>query len=719
MNSIQSQKIGLCIAGTKSRQGGFTPLVIVGILAGGEANGMDRVTLVVEKPVYVIKHTPEYILYLLIDRKVKPCDRDTPAVLSIALTIARDMRLADGKSPYALLKEVYDKFRSDYMEPVGNDDRFINKDVNPMDFISIVERYPLEKRLFDEYVAMDSSGLAGTLCVPQEKMEDLFRDSQYPEFANFKEIEIGNSCQTTMGLENIEIPRPVVYSIELNGKLIEAEVSRPDDKFDTRSVLHDTADVEYEHMSFSLGELLNAPEHRLESGKSSVVLDKERNRIVCAIDENSLNYSLEYKIIGGTETEQDQLVDWISAGKVKLTFDGSSAVFSSSPLSNPKQTFIPVSWAHRRVSYLTMDLKITAFKLSVESIVNDEEKHVKVTITITPYTTVGSESTYLLEYEIQGGKKEQREQLVGWITDGTLKLTFGNNSADFSSNPNQASIPASWVAKNVGYQIQNQELTFGLDLGLKFIDKAKKHVKVVIKISKNRDTFPAPITGVNSNDNQETNQDDPQPEKTKKIKILLGVCFLLGMCLGAGIVGGFWHHWGSKKLTYKDYIQIAKEILPKKPSIITKEMLEPHTLLRRHIDNLLVEDYVEDNVENSTANNPDDRIDTCEVTTQSTGEATVEVTDHEAGRNEAIKELLHLINEKNIVQCRNSEGWKYLSQKQRIAVEAVCLNFKGYDKLSTAAKKKVEKLTEKEIYSIEEVEAIQDLIVKIQNNDKK
>ena len=378
MNSIQSQKIGLCIAGTKSRQGGFTPFVISGILAGNEASNMDRVTLVVEKPVYVIKHTNEYILYLLIDRKVKPCDRDTFGVLSIALTIARDMRLADGKSPYTLLKEVYDKFRSDYMESDGNEcDRFINKDVNSADFASIMEQYPVEKRSFDEYVTMNPSGLAGTLCVPQEKMEELFRDSQYSEFAQFKEVEIGSRCQTTPGLEHIEIPRPVVYSIKVGDRAIKETMSRPDDFFDTASVLHNTPDIMYDNLSFCLEELLNAPEYKIQSGQSSVTLDMEGRCIKCEIQKKEIKYSLEYRIEGGTEKERKELGYLLLDKKVKLTMGKNVIEFSS---SSPKKTFIPASVAQQNVG-LQIEQRVT-FAYRVTSNVDDENKHVMVTITI-------------------------------------------------------------------------------------------------------------------------------------------------------------------------------------------------------------------------------------------------------------------------------------------------------------------------------------------------
>ena len=786
MNIIQSQKIGLCVAGTKSRQGGFTPLVIAGILAGGEVNGMDRTTLVVEKPVYVIKHTSEYILYLLIDSKVKPCDRDTFGVLSIALTIARDMRLADGKSPYALLKDVYDKFRSDYMVPDGTDcDRFINKEVNPADFASIMEQYPVENHSWDKYVEMDPSGLSGTLCVPQDKMEDLFRDSQYTEFAAFKEIEIGTYCQTTIGLENIEIPRPVVYSIELNGKPIKSTtVSRPEDKFDTASVLHNTTDVEYENMSFSLGDLLEAPEHRIESesGNSSVVLDTKRKLIVCTIEKTPITYSLSYEIHEGTEEQQKQLVDWISNGKVQLAFGGTPVGFppATSPL-NPKQTYIRASLAHKSVSYRANDLDLT-FKLSVQATVDDNEKHVQVTITIIP-KAVDSFLTYSLGYGILGGTKKEQKQLASWISNGSVKLTFGGESAEFFSDSKQASIPASWVQKEVGYQTY-QELT-AFDLSLKsIVDDEKKHVLVIITITpkavdysleykviggtkkqqrqlvdwisngtvlltfggksadflSNPKQVSIPASCVHQEASYRIYQDfttfdlslksivddekkhvkviititSKKKDKAKKIVILLSVCCFVGMCIGAGIVGGVWYFWGAKKLTYEDSVQIVKEILPKKPTIITEEMLTPHTLLRRHIDDLLLEDGI---IDTTSVDTGGEREDTVTSPKQRMNPNDVEDNSE---KEKALAEILSLINKKNLQGCRNHEGWeKYLKWKQRVQIEAVLLNFREYKDLSTNAKERVKKLNNGNFKTLEDVYEAKKQIDKIIDEERK
>ena len=157
-------QIALRIAGTKERKAGFAALVIVGVLDGGEGENMDRVTLISEKPSFVIKQTPEYVLYQLIDRKVTSYDVDTPGILSIAVTIPAKKRLAT-KSPYSLLMEVYSLFRSTYMKGnLDGRDSFINTDIKKDLFDDIVKKY--NDDLTDgrtAYVSMNPQGLTGII----------------------------------------------------------------------------------------------------------------------------------------------------------------------------------------------------------------------------------------------------------------------------------------------------------------------------------------------------------------------------------------------------------------------------------------------------------------------------------------------------------------------------------------------------------------------------
>ena len=670
MNSIQSQKIGLCIAGTKSRQGGFTPFVISGILAGNEDSNMDRVTLVVEKPVYVIKHTNEYILYLLIDRKVKPCDRDTFGVLSIALTIARDMQLANGKSPYTLLKEVYDKFRSDYMESDGNEcDRFINKDVNPADFVSIMEQYPLEKRSFDDYVTMNPSGLAGTLCVPQDKMEELFRDSQYSELAQFKEVEIGSRCQTTPGLEHLEIPRPVVYSIKVGDRIIKETMSRPDDFFDTASVLHDTPNIMYDNLSFCLEDLLNAPDYQIKSGQSSVTLDMEGRCIRCEIQKKEIKYSLEYRIEGGTEKERKELGYLLLDKKVKLAMGKNVIEFSS---SSPKKTFIPASVAQQNVG-LQIEQRVT-FAYRVTSTVDDENKHVMVTITI----------------------------------DTPKRDIYSGNSSDYQGRSYSLNTPAITQTYN-GKRIED--------------DHEEDWEKL-------------------QSSNEQPSNKHPS-NKAKKRWILLGVCCLVSMCIGAGIVGSIWGFEGDKKqeLTAEDLVNFAKDTLLKNPNaIITQEMIKKHASLRVYIKKIITDEQ-EGEIADSTVADTGDTNENNEVThsTETGQPANVTASSGSPDNIEAAnvptqkdikKEILELVQTRGkdpakydavLIKCR--EKWdqigmkKNFSEEELNAIEAI-LNWKRYKNFSNAAQRRITAIITGDLSTYDKIIQASDNISTITKNDR-
>ena len=160
-------QLALRVAGTKQRRAGFAPLVTVGVLAGDEGANMYRSTMVAERPAYVVKHAPTYILYQLIDRGAKPFDAEPSGVLSIALTISSNAQLAEGKSPFTLLDEVYKKFVDTYMESTS-DGRlsFIDTDNDNEIFREIVSHYKLEPRR-STYFTMNPLGPTGVVCVPK------------------------------------------------------------------------------------------------------------------------------------------------------------------------------------------------------------------------------------------------------------------------------------------------------------------------------------------------------------------------------------------------------------------------------------------------------------------------------------------------------------------------------------------------------------------------
>lgn len=312
--------LGLRIGGTKQRRSGFVPLINIGLLAGDEGSHMDRLTLVTEKPTFVIKHTPDYILYSLVDGKVKSFDADAPGVLSIALTIPADMQLANGLSPYTLLREAYDLFRSNYMEPVADGrDSFKDTEYDSAIFKSLVDSYPLEKRK-GKYVTMQAAGITGVVKVSQYDLEDFFANSQYPEFAQFKEIEVGTNCDEKVSreLRSITIPLPPVkYQVYINNKPTDTYLQYPSDQFE--AALPETEDYSYQSMEpITLQDLLDAPNHVIQDKGSTVRLDEGEEKIFCNLRSIARYYRIVFNHNGLDDSLWEKVEDLIRNHEVKI-----------------------------------------------------------------------------------------------------------------------------------------------------------------------------------------------------------------------------------------------------------------------------------------------------------------------------------------------------------------------------------------------------------------
>jgi hypothetical protein len=334
METNSNLQIALRVAGTKQRRAGFAPLVTVGVLAGDEGANMYRSTMVAERPAYVVKHASGYILYQLIDRGAKPFDADANGLLSIALTISSNAQLADGKSPFSLLDEVYRKFVETYMEQTS-DGRlsFLDTDTDNDIFREIVSHYKLEKR-HSTYIPMDQQGLTGVVCVPQDKLAEFFINTQYKEFASFKEIEIGVNCQgqVTTGLDKLQIPLPLVsYEVWVNnvktGRLMQ---SLSDSYFVSAksTVFH-----AYEGVEFTLREVLEA-QGNLEKNNAHIHLDYKTYRIYCDLRKKDIFYELEFDWKDDTGQGKNVILSAIKNGKVKVqlgTRDISKLFFEEAP----------------------------------------------------------------------------------------------------------------------------------------------------------------------------------------------------------------------------------------------------------------------------------------------------------------------------------------------------------------------------------------------------
>lgn len=303
MQEYTISPINLRIAGTKVRKSGFNSLCTVGVPPENEKQGMDRSTLVKSDPSFVFKHTADYVFYMLIDRRVKPVGTDADGVLSIAVNYPSNKMLADGKSPYTLLMELYEAFRQNYMRPMA-DGRyaFVDEYVESTIFEQILQRYTLTD-LATRYVPMALEGLTAQLQVPAALMQTFFVDTQYPEFARFKDVEVGEDCLTTPGLETLEIPRPIKYEVWENNHNTCRLIKRSD--FYTTQVA-DTPYETFRNVTFSIEEI---PESgTLKKDGAVIQFNEKMQRVMCTVSSEAVTYTLRLLIAGSCTQQEKELI---------------------------------------------------------------------------------------------------------------------------------------------------------------------------------------------------------------------------------------------------------------------------------------------------------------------------------------------------------------------------------------------------------------------------
>lgn len=400
---MTTPRIGLRISGTKQHNDGLQPLVAVGVLAGSGANDMNRVPLLDEKPVYVLKHASDHALYMLIDRRVKSFDADAPGVLAIALTIPSDSRLAGKKSPFTLLQEIYDTFKSNYMTRLSDGrDSFIDKDAESGIFQQIIDRYSLETRP-RPLVPMTQQCPTGMLKVPKDKLEAFFRDTNYDEFRKFCDIEVGTECACSPGLDKLDIPKLPLYELWFNGQRT--------GRYFRQKQGEDTLKIEKQGnppIYITLKELMEAPNHRVKLDGITIELDMTSDRILFSTQQ-SVPTRLAFEWNPDDENAKSEALAMIRNGRLKIKLgqnDVSRFVVSGEQVEVDSENIddIPVTISPESTSKYE-------FNVSKEIIEQDNQKLLLIIIKVTT-KIANTVPTTESKSDIPAGRKSSKKAII-------------------------------------------------------------------------------------------------------------------------------------------------------------------------------------------------------------------------------------------------------------------------------------------------------------------
>ena len=215
-----------------------------------------------------VTHEESYIRYDYVANPaiIRPNGSLRPGLFYLGLTIPKDKRLWD-KSPYDLIRELWNIFKGLYMEQLS-DGSYQYKlvtgyNVNP--FLDILDKCQLEDA--GRYIPMTGEKEAMVKTGDEAGMRAFLADTQYSEFLEFSsvlaaEVAEGISCLP------VTIPRPLNYKVVLDGNELGVITTR-DQVFKHR---YEKTGFETFELSFSLASIKELDCCRLDEEHESIIV---------------------------------------------------------------------------------------------------------------------------------------------------------------------------------------------------------------------------------------------------------------------------------------------------------------------------------------------------------------------------------------------------------------------------------------------------------------
>lgn len=173
---------------------GFNTQALVSAGAAPEGFRPTPPTIVDEQRSWMITHAQAYTAYSLYHRSYPAAD-GKPGQMLLVLFLPPQLRLAEGKSPLALLDTLHDLFVVQAMA----DDRLPAEPIDSTAFQNLLRRYKLEER--PTLLPIMTGSEPASFCADNiTQIEALMRYSRYTELSNVGRLEVGLHCATTVQL---------------------------------------------------------------------------------------------------------------------------------------------------------------------------------------------------------------------------------------------------------------------------------------------------------------------------------------------------------------------------------------------------------------------------------------------------------------------------------------------------------------------------------------
>lgn len=217
-------KITIGICGNQYSSGGSQPLIDIDCPFSLHA-GYPFDSNVTSSSYVEIKHMGDYISYVfnLRPNLVHSVGAIRDGVLWIALTIPTGMNVCDSDgnyiSPLDILEKVFSIFSEHYMQKRGNGSYEFKEGTcfrAPVD--DYIDSLTLVRNPYISYIPMNN-GSTCYLSMDREKMGLFLKDTQYPEFAQYKSVIIAESVLSQTPFIS-PVPRPLYVDVRYGNKFL-------------------------------------------------------------------------------------------------------------------------------------------------------------------------------------------------------------------------------------------------------------------------------------------------------------------------------------------------------------------------------------------------------------------------------------------------------------------------------------------------------------------
>ncbi len=219
----ENRYISVRVYGNPSSNNGYQPIVLFNspqfALAYQVYGGIQQ-----NSYFFTFKVEPTQTIFRLVKNNVHSKGASREGTLFIAISIPKGYKLAGGLSPYDVLIRLKDKFIESCMtlrDPLVGSYEYTSDIINPNVLDDTASMFTLVPYLGPHRSMNVNGNSVGCIEADEFKIAQLFRDVHYGEFANFSEIIVAPSVQSSsyVRIPNITIPRVPEYSLMENGRV--------------------------------------------------------------------------------------------------------------------------------------------------------------------------------------------------------------------------------------------------------------------------------------------------------------------------------------------------------------------------------------------------------------------------------------------------------------------------------------------------------------------